>query len=145
MEIHEIQASETWVLRQKLLRPDFNLEQCSYPGDSDVSSHHFACSSNHELRGIVSIYKRSNKAVHSGLGFQIRAMATCEEVRGKGLGLKLLAAAEKVAFNAGADYVWANARTSAIGFYVKAAYKVIGEQFHVDGVGPHLLVYQTKG
>ena len=144
MKIQKIQASDTLALRKKLLRPNLSLEQCNYPGDSDISTYHLGCMINNDLSGIVSIYKRSNEDLHSGIGYQIRAMATCEKVRGQGVGLKLLREAENMAFNLSADYVWANARATAIGFYVKAGYKVIGKEFHVDGVGPHFIVYRTN-
>lgn len=144
MKIHKIQASDTLVLRKKILRPNFSLKACNFPGDSDSSTFHLGCILNNDLCGIVSIYKRSNEHLHLGSGFQIRAMATCENVRGKGIGLKLLREAENIAFNLDADYIWANARSTAIGFYIKAGYKVIGEEFHVDGVGAHFIVYRTN-
>ncbi len=144
MKIQKIQASDTLALRKKILRPDFSLAQCNYLGDSDISTYHLGCMINNDLSGIVSIYNRANEDLHSGIGYQIRAMATCEKVRGQGVGLKLLREAENMAFNLGADYVWANARATAIGFYVKAGYKVIGKEFHVDGVGPHFIVYRTN-
>jgi len=93
------------------------------------------------LVGVVSIYKRLNSEVHTGCGFQIRAMATCDSVRGKGIGLKLLNSAETCAFDLGAHYLWANARTSATGFYKKAGYTVCGEEFDIQGVGPHFLIF----
>jgi ribosomal protein S18 acetylase RimI-like enzyme len=144
MKINEIEACDTIVLRQKVLRPNFTLEECNYPGDSDISTHHLGCFINNDLSGIVSIYSRSNKDIHPGVGFQIRAMATSENARGKGIGLKLLSAAEIIAFNSEADYIWANARASAIGFYIKAGYKVFGEEFHINGVGAHFIVYRMN-
>ena len=98
VKIHKIQASDTLALRKKILRPNFSLEECNYPGDSDSSTYHLGCMINNDLSGIVSIYKRSNEDVHLGIGFQIRAMATGENVRGKGVGLKLLREAENMAF-----------------------------------------------
>jgi hypothetical protein len=90
VKIIAIKASDTLSLRNTILRPDFSLEQCNYPGDSDVSTHHLGCIINKELVGIVSIYKITNSTAHSGCGFQIRAMATCETVRNKGIGIKLM-------------------------------------------------------
>lgn len=142
MNIYGIKAHDTIALRQKILRPDLSLLQCHYPGDTDSSTHHFGCTINDGLVGIVSVYKRSNKDLNSGCGFQIRAMATSENVRGKGVGLKLLESAQNLASKSGADYIWANARSTAIGFYKKAGYTVFGEEFSVQGVGAHFLVFK---
>lgn len=141
--VQSIRASETLHLRQKILRPDLTLMQCIYPGDSDSSTHHFACISAGNAVGIVSIYRRSNTKCN-GCGFQIRAMATRQNVRGKGFGLALLSTAEDVALSAGADYLWANARAAAVGFYVRAGYRTLGSEFHIEGIGPHVLVYRPK-
>jgi GNAT superfamily N-acetyltransferase len=143
MQIIEIKASETLSLRNKILRPGLDLSLCHYPGDSDDSTHHLGCIANNELVGIVSIYERSNSEVHSGCGFQIRAMATCETVRGQGLGLNLLKAAQEKAFDSGANYIWANARASAIGFYRRAGYTIGDNEFQIEGVGPHFLIFLT--
>jgi GNAT superfamily N-acetyltransferase len=141
MQILDIKASETLSLRSKILRPGLDLAQCNYPGDSDDSTQHLGCVVNNELVGIVSIYERSNSQVHRGRGFQIRAMATCDTVRGKGIGLSLLKAAEQIAFDSGAKYIWANARASAIGFYKKAGHQIGHEEFQIEGVGAHFLVF----
>jgi GNAT superfamily N-acetyltransferase len=143
MQIIEIKASETLSLRNKILRPGLDLSLCHYPGDSDDSTHHLGCTANNELVGIVSIYERSNSEVHSGCGFQIRAMATCETVRRQGLGLNLLKAAQEKAFDSGANYIWANARASAIGFYRRAGYTIGDNEFQIEGVGAHFLIFLT--
>lgn len=141
MQIVEISADETLSLRSNILRPGLKVEQCNYPGDTDNSTHHLGCYVNKELVGIVSIYERSNPELHNnGCGFQIRAMATSEAVRGKGIGASLLKAALELAIKSGADYIWANARASAIGFYKKAGYKIDSEEFQIEGVGAHFLI-----
>lgn len=140
MQIIEITAGETLRLRRNILRPGLELEQCNYPGDADSSTHHLGCYLNKQLVGIVSIYERSNFELQSGCGYQIRAMATSETVRGQGLGFSLLKAAEELAFKSGANYLWANARSSAIGFYKKAGYDIGDDEFQIEGVGAHFLI-----
>lgn len=140
MEIREISPSDTLELRQCVLRPGLRLDQCVYAGDDDSTTHHFGCIVDDGLVGIVSIYKRDKVDLYSGCGFQIRAMATAESFRGKGLGLDLLRAAEKKAFTLGADYIWANARIAAVGFYRKSGYTIGENEFEIIDVGPHVLV-----
>jgi len=149
MKIIEIASKQTLTLRQRILRQKLKPQECYFPGDDDATTFHLGCKVDNQLMpeqqeddlvGIVSMYKRANDEVHSGCGYQIRAMASDERMRGKGVGLKLLVAAQSKAFDNGADYIWANARTAAVGFYQKAGYKVHGAEFEIPGVGPHYLV-----
>ena len=55
----------------------------------------------------------------------------------------LLEYAEKKVIQSEANYIWANARTSAWGFYEKLGYKILGEQFEIKGIGPHYLIYKV--
>lgn len=144
MVVKKIRASETLSLRHKILRPNLSIEHCVYPGDSNNLTNHFGCFHEGDLIGIVSVYCRSNCKLSNGQGFQIRAMATCESVRRQGVGLKLLNSAEGVAYGLGANYIWANARSGAIGFYERAGYELRGNEFGIAGLGPHYLVFKSK-
>jgi len=152
MKIVEIASKQTLILRQRILRQKLKPQDCYFPGDDDATTFHLGCKvdgqemtgqQEDDLVGIVSMYKRANDEVHSGCGYQIRAMASDERMRGKGVGLKLLVAAQSKAFDDGADYVWANARATAVGFYKKAGYEVHGAEFEIVGVGPHYLISRT--
>ena len=142
MEIREIQSKETLNIRLEILRPNGTLKDCVFPGDSEHTTKHFGAFIDHSLVGIVSIYKVGHSSF-KGLGFQIRAMATLPEARGKGAGSYLLKSAEAYAFNHGADYIWANARTSAKEFYRKTGYCVSEYEFNIKGIGPHVIVSKT--
>lgn len=156
MNIIEIQASDTLILRQRLLRQALPPQDCYFPGDHDSTTFHLGClmhgqglddensETAEDLVGIVSMYKRDNDVVHAGCGYQIRAMASDERARGKGVGLNLLNTAQTMAWAGGADYIWANARATAVGFYVKAGYRVVGDVFEIAGVGPHYVVYRNN-
>ena len=143
MQIKAITAADTLMLRQQILRPGGELTDCQFPGDTDRSTQHIGAYLKGDLVGIVSVYARACKELGEN-GFQLRAMAVSEAARGKQVGLKLLGAAEEAAFAAGADYIWANARASALGFYEKADYQVLGDEFMIEGVGAHFLVYREN-
>ena len=140
MNIKLIRASETMTLRKRLLRPHLSAAECVYPGDDDLGSAHLGAFVNNEQIGIVSIYQKGLPDREDKCGFQFRALAIVEASRNKGCGLTLLHAAEKFARNKGADYVWANARITAINFYRKANYSIDDDEFIVEGVGPHVIV-----
>lgn len=69
--------------------------------------------------------------------WRLRGMATDDGWRGRGIGrLALEAAVAHVAIH-GASLVWCNARLVAASFYERSGFAVEGDQFDVDGIGPH--------
>ncbi|MEY8203810.1 MAG: GNAT family N-acetyltransferase [Bermanella sp.] len=140
MVIRKIQSIDTLSLRQEILRPRSEISACLFAGDDDRSTAHFGAVHNDTIVGIVSVYKRSNPTICSEQGFQLRAMATAAHVRGQGIGLKLLEAAERYAAQNNSNYIWANARTAALGFYKKAGYIAESQEFAIKAIGPHYLV-----
>jgi GNAT superfamily N-acetyltransferase len=140
LEIREINASATLTLRKQLLRPHLSAKECIYPGDDDLTSYHLGAFIDNELIGIVSIYQKGLPDLKHQCGFQFRALALVEASRNKGYGLTLLHAVEKFARDKGADYLWANARITAINFYRKASYIIDDNEFIVAGVGPHVII-----
>ena len=143
MIIRKIKSIDTLSLRQEILRPINKVSECFYEGDDDKTTAHFGAIRNDVIVGIVSVYKRSNSIICSDQGFQLRAMATASNIRGKGIGLKLLEAAENYAELNESNYIWANARIAAIGFYKKAGYTTESQEFEIKGIGPHYLVRKS--
>ncbi len=138
--IKQINTQETYPLRQEILRPHHPPEQCRFAGDFDETTVHFGALSNGRIVGILSVYRASNECLDAAESWQLRAMATSKSHRGKGLGLRLIAAAESHVSAQGGTCLWANARLHALGFYEKAGYVAHGKRFEIAGVGPHVLV-----
>ncbi len=144
MKIGTISESQTLPLRNDILRPGKDVAECIFPGDDLATTKHFAAMSpEQQIIGIVSVYWQSNPAIDATKCYQIRAMATDEAHRQKGLGILLLQAAEEYAKSQGADVIWANARQSAVGFYHKAGYQLASDEFVIPDVGPHYLVTKS--
>ena len=154
MNIQRISATQTYHLRQKILRPQFKVKTCGFPQDGNPSSAHFgAFADNKEIVGIVSVFLQDETegkllTTDSVNSWQIRAMATDESVRGKGYATALLKSVE--AYISSYDYkgnkkqakgcstlIWCNARSGAVGFYEKEDYKIAGKEFEIEGVGAH--------
>ncbi len=144
MQLRKIQYRSTLHLRQRLLRPNSHTEECVLLGDTDDHTQHYGYYKEASIVGVVSIYRRPNPKCWKGIGYQIRAMAVSEMHQGEGIGMQLLTAAEKDAFDQDADYIWANARVSARGFYQKAGYQTDGNTFNIEGIGPHVLVFKAR-
>lgn len=147
MYVMSVDVEATLGLRQKILRPGLGIEDCRFPGDWEATTTHLGCYAQsrlgmEQLVGIVSLYQQPNSSIMAGNGYQIRAMATDEQARGRGCGSALLSAAESEAAKVGADYLWANARISAQRFYEKQGYQVNPTQFLIEGVGMHVLIHK---
>ncbi len=137
--IRPINAEQTYPLRNTILRPQQPLDACRYPGDIEPTTLHLGAFVQVQLVGICSIYGATHPSLTNAENAQLRAMATVDSVRGQGIGQQLLTAAEDYAKSQGSN-LWANARTSALGFYQQAGFEVIGDEFHIKDVGPHRLV-----
>jgi ribosomal protein S18 acetylase RimI-like enzyme len=139
-DIRPIRAGETHELRQQVLRPDAPLSKCAFLGDDAQSTIHFGVFKATEMVGVASLYEESSPDVEHQQGWRIRGMATDASVRGFGYGKKLLEACLAHAREHGGDVVWCNARTSAVGFYEKNGFSIVGEEFDIPGIGPHFLM-----
>lgn len=64
-------------------------------------------------------------------------MATREAFRGSGCGRALFEAGRSWALGVGRVRIWCNARSSAAGFYERLGFERHGEEFEIDGIGPH--------
>ncbi|MFM8970326.1 MAG: GNAT family N-acetyltransferase, partial [Actinomycetota bacterium] len=71
-------------------------------------------------------------------------MAVLDEMQNSGVGRALIDAGVAHARTLGARYVWAKARDSAIYFYERCGFTVVGEQFMepASGMPHHLVVFE---
>jgi predicted GNAT family N-acyltransferase len=74
----------------------------------------------------------------------IGRMAVLAHVRGKGIGAVVLQALMRAAAKRGGREVHLNAQTSAVGFYLRAGFTVVGPQFEEAGI-PHQAMMRTLG
>ena len=92
------------------------------------------------LTSIVSFHPEKY-GEYKGEGFQLRGMATLEQLRGKGLGNQLVNFAIVYLKGKKANYIWCNARKKALNFYLNLGFEIISDQFEVPGIGPHHVMY----
>jgi predicted GNAT family N-acyltransferase len=139
--IREIEASETAHLRQKVLRPHQTLEEMKYPNDLVDKAFHLGAFENDHLVGIVSAYPETKAGqIDQANEWRIRGMATEPSVRGKGYGKLLVEKSIELIRDKGGKEVWCNARTPACGFYLKFGFQKVGEEFEIEGIGPHYIM-----
>jgi GNAT superfamily N-acetyltransferase len=139
-EIRRITAAETISLRHPILRAGLARETAIFPGDeAETSVHLGAFAGDGQLVGVVTLhYVPLLDRPDFDPAFQLRGMATLPEVRGQGAGRALVEACVTAAREAGAQWIWCNARTPAAGFYSRHGFKTTGGIFEIPTAGPHV-------
>jgi ribosomal protein S18 acetylase RimI-like enzyme len=69
-------------------------------------------------------------------------MATREDLRGQGVGSRVLGAVVDHVASRGGLLVWCNARVGAIAFYERAGFSTYGEEWVLPSVGPHVVMWR---
>ena len=138
--IKNITAEQTIPVRHAELRQGKPIESCVFDGD-DLAQH-FGFYIDEELVGIVSVFESRSDVFKSALQFQMRGMAVVENHQYKGIGADLVRHVESNLQNGMPKILWFNARESAVGFYKKLGYKIIGEPLNIADVGTHFIMYK---
>jgi predicted GNAT family N-acyltransferase len=71
---------------------------------------------------------------------RLRQMAVNNNLQGKGIGASIMSFAENIARDKGYKNMMMHARDTAIGFYEKFGYKVMGDEFIEVNVPHHVMV-----
>lgn len=137
VEVRQIVAAETIPLRHAVLRPGRPIETARFPGDELASTKHLGAFRNGELLCIASLFEAELPDEPRTAALQLRGMATDAAAQGTGLGRTLVLACADFAQQQGTQLLWCNARVSALGFYRKLGFEIVGEEFHIPDVGPH--------
>ena len=127
-----VTGPETWPLRRRILRADHPHHTERFPEDEQPGTLHLAAfGEDGAVVGVATF-------IPSGDGrFQLRGMAVDPAQQGSGIGRAIMDVAVDRLRAAGASVVWANVRDSAIGFYERMGWKVVGDGF-INELGiPH--------
>jgi GNAT superfamily N-acetyltransferase len=136
-DLRFISAKETHTLRLTVLRPGRPVEAAFFSGDDLPETRHLGAYCENQLLAIASLYRAEFPGQPGTPAFQLRGMATAPEAQKSGLGRALLGAAVDYVRQEGVDLLWCNARTSALDFYQKAGFEIVGKEFDIHDVGPH--------
>lgn len=143
MDVKQIEAKDTYQIRNHILRKGLPIESCYFEGDSDENTFHLGAFVDDKLASVASFYFKNNPNFEEEYQFQLRGMATLEEYQGQGLSSALLKTAFPLIQKNHVKLLWCNARKNATGFYKKVGFEVCSDEFHIDGVGPHYLMKIT--
>jgi ribosomal protein S18 acetylase RimI-like enzyme len=139
-EIRAVTAEDTRLLRHKVLRPHQAPGELVYPGDSDRESLHVAAFAGGAMVGAASVVRRPMPGESASDHWQLRGMATLPDFRGRGIGAALLRACIAHVARSRGSILWCNARTPAVGFYIKLGFQTKGREFLVPVSGPHFVM-----
>lgn len=135
-----IAVNDLLSIRSDVLRGGMPPEECIFPTDSWPGALHLGYYVGDKLASIASIHPQSY-GEFTGTGYQLRGMATIEQYRGKGFGNQLLNFAIVYLRGQKANYLWCNARKSAVQFYLNMGFELISAEFEVPVIGPHYVMY----
>jgi ribosomal protein S18 acetylase RimI-like enzyme len=143
IEIKKITSTQTIIVRHPVLRYGKPIESCHFEGDDLPTTSHFGLYFEKQLVAIISSFKVQNKLFSEENQYQIRGMAVLDEFQKKGFGEALLNYCENEIKLKKGNLIWFNARKTAVGFYKKSGYKILGDRFEIPDVGPHYILFKT--
>ncbi|MDT0266870.1 GNAT family N-acetyltransferase [Streptomyces sp. DSM 44915] len=135
-----VDAAEIIPLRWAVLRPGLPRESAEFVEDRRRETVHLAAyeGAGERVLACVTLFPDPLPG-QPAPAWRFRGMASDPAVRGRGFGVAVLAAASETAGARGARLLWCNGRTGARGFYERQGFAVAGEEFVIEGVGPHLV------
>jgi GNAT superfamily N-acetyltransferase len=145
IQIKPITTNQARSIRGPILRPGLPPERTIFPGDDDADTFHVGAFERGELVGIATILHQSppEDATPDPGFWRLRGMATLSEFRGKGYGGDLgEACIGYVAKQAGATWLWCDARENARGFYERLGFVVRGDIYNMPDSGPHFRMWR---
>ncbi|MCU1484957.1 MAG: GCN5-related N-acetyltransferase [Actinomycetia bacterium] len=122
-------AADTLDLRGRVLRDGRRHE--GFPEDDWPETFHLVARDGGAVVGVATFIPRDD-------GWQLRGMAVAPEVQGRGIGRQLLEVGYERLRSLGATVAWANGRDTALGFYERLGWRVVGDGFVMgSGVAHH--------
>jgi predicted GNAT family N-acyltransferase len=122
---------QTVQLRDKILRKPLGLYFSEEQLAEEFTDFHLAAFTNDWiLRGCLVLTPKDKKTI------KMRQVAVDDSVQKMGVGRQLVKASEVLARQQGFDIIELNARETAVPFYLKLNYVVVGERFEEVGI-PH--------
>lgn len=128
-DIVDIEPSDTAPLRRSVLRSGTPSDMVEFDGDLDDATFHLGVKHGGDVIAISTWMRRRFDARPDRVGYQLRGMATDPGHRASGYADALLRAGVGRCQNRGADLVWARARDTALGFYERRGFVVVGDGY----------------
>jgi predicted GNAT family N-acyltransferase len=146
VRVETVDAAAGRALRRAVLRPQERQDGPMYPLEEDPATLHFAAlAAGGEVLAVGSVMPEAHPRRPRPGDWRIRGMATRAQDRGSGLGSSVLEAIERAAREGGGARLWCNARVGAAAFYERGGFQIEGEEYEIEGIGPHFLMSRPIG
>ena len=142
VEINKVDAEKIRSLRHSELRKGQDFSTTSYLKDYEVDTFHMACIVDDKIVTCATFYPEKSIKIKSDNAYRLRGMATDSKFQRKGYATDLMNESFKELKNRDCDMVWCNARLVAVDFYKSVGFKITGELFNIEGIGPHYYMYK---
>jgi GNAT superfamily N-acetyltransferase len=131
-------------LRMSVLRPWQSPGESMYAREGDRETAHYAVlGEDGTVLAVGSVMEEGHPREPRAGDWRVRGMATDPALRRRGLGRAVLSALEAHARGHGGRRLWCNARTGARAFYEREGWSTEGEEFEIEGIGPHFVMAKT--
>ena len=137
-----VKSDDLLNLRSKILRNNLDPNLCRFPGDKEINSFHIGAFNGNTLIGGVSIMKNECKKKELPNCFQLRGLFVDKEFQHNGIGKTIVNFVENRLRDSGVNYLWMNARESAVLFYLKLNYSNSKISYVINEIGLHYLMYK---
>lgn len=137
-----VKSDELLNLRSKILRNNLDPNLCRFPGDKEINSFHIGAFNGNTLIGGVSVMKNECKKKELPNCFQLRGLFVDKEFQHNGIGKTIVNFVENRLRDSGVNYLWMNARESAVLFYLKLNYSNSKISYVINEIGLHYLMYK---
>lgn len=125
LNVIELHWQDTIAIRHEVLWPNKAPEFCRVAGDNDAL--HFGVSINNQIVCVASLYLKAGSA-------RLRKFATLSEYQGKGVGSFMLNYLVNKLKEHEVNYLWFDARESAVSFYQRFGFKANGALFYKNEI-----------
>ncbi len=137
-----VKSDDLLNLRSKILRNNLDPNLCRFPGDKEINSFHIGAFNGNTLIGGVSVMKNECKKKELPNCFQLRGLFVDKEFQHNGIGKTIVNFVENRLRDSGVNYLWMNARESAVLFYSKLNYSNSKISYVINEIGLHYLMYK---
>ena len=142
IEINKVDAESIRPLRHSELRKGQDFSTTSYLKDYEEGTFHMACIVDEGIVSCATFYAQTSMKVKSDNAYRLRGMATDSNFQRQGYARNLMIESFKELKKRDCDMVWCNARLVAVNFYKSVGFKIIGELFDIEAIGPHYYMYK---
>ncbi len=140
MRVADTDAGATHELRRRVLRSHLPGADVDHPEDHLAGTIHLGVIDGGAVIATATMFPEATPYRPAARAVRLRGMAVAPEWQGRGVGALLLEAVVDRARAEGYEVVWANGRDSALGFYRRRGWEVVGEGFTSIGLPHHVVL-----